>query len=238
MPFTFNTVDLHVMTVNDKPWTHAREVCKAPKYNKKTANIVKNHCSTGNYAQKCQLNKVPTAGTTVNWSKDSRKDDYYISEEGMYKLIFRSQRSKAKNFRKHCCNVMFPHILQQLTSKTEEDYQEAIEEKDTALALLHDDLQNRGNQIKAIQYENVALQAQRDVYQTQLQSYQDQIHDPIINRHVPRTNDPGKDNIVMIIEKNTTPEEDEFYEYPYYIARIIVTKRRWFRAQYPHGRAG
>ena len=157
MPFTFNTVDLHVMTVNDKPWTHAREVCKAPKYNKKTANIVKNHCSKGNYAQKCQLNKVPTAGTTVNWSKDSRKDDYYISEEGMYKLIFGSQRSKAKNFRKHCCNVMFPHILQQLTSKTEEDYQEAIEEKDTALALLHDDLQNRGNQIKAIQYKNVAL---------------------------------------------------------------------------------
>ena len=104
--------------------------------------------------------------------------------------------------------------------------------------MLHDDLQNRGNQIKAIQYENVALQAQRDVYQTQLQNYQDQIHDPIINRHVPRANDPGKDNIVMIIDKNTTPEEDEFYEYPYYIARIIVTKRRWFRAQHPHGKAG
>ena len=24
----------------------------------------------------------------------------------------------------------------------------------------------------------------------------------------------------MIIEKNTAPEDDEFYEYPYYIARI------------------
>ena len=31
---------------------------------------------------------------------------------------------------------------------------------------------------------------------------------------------PVKDNIVTIIEENTTPEEDEFYEYPYYIARI------------------
>ena len=31
---------------------------------------------------------------------------------------------------------------------------------------------------------------------------------------------PGKDKIVMIIEENTTPEEDEFYEYLYYIARI------------------
>ena len=44
----------------------------------------------------------------------------------------------------------------------------------------------------------------------------------------------------MIIEKNTAPEEDEFYEYPYYIARIqrrfINTKKRWFKAQYPHHR--
>ena len=41
----------------------------------------------------------------------------------------------------------------------------------------------------------------------------------------------------MVIEKNNAPEEDEFYEYPYYIARIqrrfINTKKRWFKAQYP-----
>ena len=79
----------------------------------------------------------------------------------------------------------------------------------------------------------MALQAQRDVYQAQLQRCQDQIRDLIINRHVPRANDPGKDNIVVIIEKNTAPKEDEFYEYSYYIARIqrqfISTKRRWRR---------
>ena len=44
----------------------------------------------------------------------------------------------------------------------------------------------------------------------------------------------------MIIEKNTTPEKDEFFEYPYYTARIqrrfINTKRRWFKAQYPRHR--
>ena len=84
------------------------------------------------------------------------------------------------------------------------------------------------------------MQAQRDVYQVQLQRCQDQIRDLIINCHVPRVNYPGKDNIAMIVEKNTTSEEDEFYEYPYYIARIqrqlISTKRRWFTAQYPHHR--
>ena len=47
--------------------------------------------------------------------------------------------------------------------------------KDAALALLTDDLQDRHNQIQAIQYENVALQAQRDVYQAELQKCQDTI---------------------------------------------------------------
>ena len=86
----------------------------------------------------------------------------------------------------------------------------------------------------------MALQAQRDVYQTQLQRCQYQIRDLIINRHVSLANDPGKNNIVMILEKNTTPKEDEFYEYPYYIARIqrrfISAKRRWFGAEYLHHR--
>ena len=62
--------------------------------------------------------------------------------------------------------------------------------------MLNYDLQNR-------EYENVALQAQRDVYQAQLEKFQGQVRDLIINRHVLRVNDPGKDNIVMIIEKNT-----------------------------------
>ena len=44
----------------------------------------------------------------------------------------------------------------------------------------------------------------------------------------------------MIIEKNTAPKEDEFYDYPYYIAgiqrRFINTKRRCFRAKCPYHR--
>ena len=74
--------------------------------------------------------------------------------------------------------------------------------------------------------------------ETQLQRYQDQIYDLIKNRHLPRTNDSGKENIVMIIERNSIPEEDEFFEYPYYIERIhswfITKKRQRFSAQYPH----
>ena len=48
-----------------------------------------------------------------------------------------------------------------------------IKEKDAALALLTDDLQGRDNRIQDTQYENVTLQAQKDVYQAKLQKCQD-----------------------------------------------------------------
>ena len=66
-------------------------------------------------------------------------------------MIFSSQQPKAKESRRHCCNVLFSHVRQQLTNKMKEDHQEAIEEKDSALALLTDNLQGRDNQIQAIQ---------------------------------------------------------------------------------------
>ena len=102
------------------------------------------------------MSGVPTVVTTVDWPEDSQKFDIYTNEEGMYELLFSSQQPKAKEFRKHCCNLMFPHVHQQLTNKMEDDHQQAIKEKDVALAQCD-------NQIRAIQHENVALQAQRDV---------------------------------------------------------------------------
>ena len=49
MPFSFNAVGLCVVTIHEKVWTRAREVCKALEYNKKTADIVKTFCSKENY---------------------------------------------------------------------------------------------------------------------------------------------------------------------------------------------
>ena len=121
-------MELCVVTINEKPLTLVREVCRALKYHKKIGNIVKNHCSKENYAQKYQVRDVPTAVTPVDWPKDSQNFDIYISEEGMYELLFSSQQPKAKEFRKHCCNVLFPHVQQQLTNKMKEDHQQAMEE--------------------------------------------------------------------------------------------------------------
>ena len=78
--------------------------------------------------------------------------------------------------------------------------------------MLKDDLQNR-------EYENVALQAQRDVCQTQLQKCQDTIIH-LKTRYLDHARDPGKDNIIMIVRKHTGPANDKFPALPYYVARI------------------
>ena len=76
----------------------------------------------------------------VDWPKDLQKYDIYINEEGMYEIVFSSQQPKAKDFRRYCCNVLFPHVRQQLTNKMKEDLQQANEEKDATVALFTDDL--------------------------------------------------------------------------------------------------
>ena len=168
------------MTINEKPWMRAREVCRALEYNKK--------------------------------------------KRGMYELLFSSQLPKAKDFRKYCCNVLFPHLQQQLTNKMQEEHQLAIEEKDAAHALLTNDLKGHGNQIQAIQYENVALQAQQDVYQAQLQRCEDTITH-LRERYIDHTRDPSKDNIIIIVRKHTTSANNKYHDLPYYDARIQQRKR-------------
>ena len=251
-PFTYNAVDLRVVTINEKPWTRAREVCNALEYGKatKAAYMVRDLCSKANFVHKWRLAGFVSETKPVDWPKDSQKYDIYTNEEGMYELLFSSQQPKAKDFRRHCFNILLPHVRQQfsdtshameiegLTSRvqvleiTNEAHQQAIEEKDATISLLNDDLKNR-------EHNNVALQAQRDVYKKQLQKCQD-IITHLRTRYVDYAKHPGKENIVVLIEENTTSEEDEFYEYPYYIARIqrrfITTKRQWFKAQYPHHR--
>ena len=58
----------------------------------------------------------------------------------MYEIVFSSQQSKAEDFWRHCCNVLFPHVRQQLTKKMKQDHQQSIEEKKATIALLADDL--------------------------------------------------------------------------------------------------
>ena len=89
---------------------------------------------------------------------------------------------------------------------------------------------DRDNQIQAIQYEKVALQAQRDVYQTQLQACKDIIIH-LRGRYVDHSRNPGKDNIIIIVRKHTTSAKDKYHDLPCHICGIQRRKRyvklRW-----------
>ena len=86
------------------------------------------------------------------------------------------------------------------------------EEKDVAIALLNDDLQRR-------EYENVALRAQKNVYQAELQKCQGTITH-IKTRYVLYARDPGKDNIIIIVRKRTKSANNKYHDLPYYVPRI------------------
>ena len=109
-------------------------------------------------------------------------------------VIVNSQKGKGKTLKHHILKDFVPRGFDARIEEIQEKHRQDIKQKDAVIPLLNNYLQN-------LEYEKVALQAQRDVYQAQPQKCQDQIRDFIINRQVPRVNDPGKDNIVMIIEK-------------------------------------
>ena len=56
-------------------------------------------------------------------------------------------------------------------------------------------------------------------------------------RYVDHARDPGLDNIVIIVRKHTTSEEDLYFHLPYYISRIQRRKRyiklRWLERHFP-----
>ena len=140
-----------------------------------------------------------------------KEDTVLLKEPGLYCFLLHCENLKAKSFMEWVVETVLPREIRKLTP--------AIKEKDAALALLNDDLQNRDNQIQAIQYENVALQAQRDVYQTQLQRCQDTITH-FRTHYVDHARDPGKDNIIIIVQKHTRPVNNKYHDLPYYIAMI------------------
>ena len=123
----------------------------------------------------------------------------------MYELLFSSQQPKANDFKRHCFNVLFPYVQQQLSDKshvmeiedltdriqalkfTNEAHQQAIEEKDAVIALPNDDLKNR-------EYENVGLQGEIRAKDQQIAAFQ--------RRYLGYLSDEDKSNGISIITKN------------------------------------
>ena len=83
----------------------------------------------------------------------------------------------------------------------------------------------------------MALQAQRDVYQSQLQRFQDTIIH-LRTHYVNHARDPTKDNIIITVRKQIRSAQDNYHDLPYYVSRIQQRKRyvklRWFDRHCPY----
>ena len=86
----------------------------------------------------------------MDWHMHSRKDEYYTNKKEWLRCYFQVKslrQDTSEDTAAMCCFVMFDSSLQ----KMKEEHQQAIKEKE--------------NKIQAIKYENVTLQAKKDLYQ-------------------------------------------------------------------------
>ena len=109
--------------------------------------------------------------------------------------------------------TVLPQEVRKLSEKVEEQQQVIAETRDHA---------------RHLEYDNVAFQAQRDVYHAQ-------VNNLIANRYVPRSGDI--DTVFVAIEKNQSDEQGKAGQHPFYMLRCqkmqVNKSLSVLRAKYP-----
>ena len=149
--------------------------------------------------------------------------DAFVNVDGALEMVVRSRKPKVV--------ALVKWLTKKGVEKLQEDHQKAIEERDTC--------------IQAIEYENVGLQGKIRAKDQQIEASQNialrlstlcKIAE-LVERYVDLCRNPIKDNIVIIVRKHTTPENDKYHNFPYYISRIQRHKRyvklRWLEQHFP-----
>ena len=165
-----------------------------------------------------------------------------LKEAGLYCFLLRCKRPRAEPFMEWVCEEVLPREVRKLAAAVEEK-DKMIDEKDMQIALLDDDLTESQDLVKQLdqratqlQCNNTGLQGEIRAKDQEIARRQSEIAE-LRERYVDHCRDPRKDNTVMITRKHTSDEDDEHFEYPYYISRIqrckIPTKRRWLLTQFP-----
>ena len=115
--------------------------------------------------------------------------------------------------------MLSPHVRQYLKNKIQEEHWQTIEEQDATLSLFDNDLQDLEKKKHAVKYENVKFQGEIHAKDQQIEKCKNTMTH-LRERYVDHTMNPGKDNIIIIVEKHTTSATDMYHDLPYYVSRI------------------
>jgi len=121
-------------------------------------------------------------------------DTVLLKEPGLYSFLLRCKRPEAKPFMEWVCEEVLPREVRKLAAEVNAE-RHKMQEKDTQLALLNDDLTESQKLVKQfdkwatkLQYNNIGLQGEIRA--------KDQEIARLSRRFVPNAMDPGKDNVI------------------------------------------
>lgn len=135
--FTYNSNEVRTVEMNGEPWFVLKDVCE-----------VLGLTDTGRTAERLDPDEL-TRTTLVSGGQN--REMFVINESGLYSVILRSDKPKAKAFRKWVTSEVLPSIRKHGAYMTPETLQAAILNPDTLIQLCQ--------QIKAEQDKNAALTA-------------------------------------------------------------------------------
>ena len=134
----------------------------------------------------CKRQDIERDCCTVPLGKRKNPHDAFVNLDGAIYIATNSKKEKAA--------ALISWLVKKGVEKLQEEHQIQTEEKDPAIALLNDDLEDVGKQLVNLEHENRELQNKVDRLQ---------------KRYVPYLQDTKKDNSMVIVQNNNGDE------YPY-----------------------
>ena len=212
--YFYGSHSIYTVWVDNQPLFNSRDVCRALGY-ENTENgkkAVQRHVV--NTYKKEWRDITARVGKDLSLPFNMQPKSLFITEPGLYCFALGSNMAAAKKF----SEWVFDTVLPAIRKNGEYTLTKQIKDKDNALALLTDELDETQRNFIMLEIDNEQLQRQNETLQ---------------RRTVPYLNDSGKDNGMTIIQKN---DYDEYHYYSICGQNIYRKYRRRDKLiSYPQG---
>ena len=165
---------------------------------------------------KMQLRDINIDLDKVDKSVHLHPDTVLLKEVGIYCFLLRCNKTEAEPFMDWVVETVLPREVRKLSQKLEEHHRRTTQ--------LQQAVEDRDYRIQATLCENIGLLGESRAKDRQIEASQNRIAE-LVERYVDHCRNPSKDNIVIIVRKHTTPENDKYHNFLYYISRIQRRKQ-------------